>query len=210
MENTGKKTGSLDRALAETGDGAFVIDRNARIISWNRAAERMLGYPAREVMGRRCCEILVGRDEHDNRLCHHDCHVRTLVKLGDPVQNFDMHATTKAGDPVWLNVSVLSMPPVVVHLFRDITAQRQLLSLLRERLSTASPALEAPGIHEMLTRREIEILKLVAGGVNTRGVAQRLHVSPATVRNHLQNVFGKLGVHSRLEAVTVAMRRRWL
>ena len=52
-----------------------------------------------------------------------------------------------------------------------------------------------------LTRRELEVLRLMAGGANTKALAERLHVSPATVRNHAQNIFAKLGVHSRLEAV---------
>ena len=45
---------------------------------------------------------------------------------------------------------------------------------------------------------------LEAGGANTRALAERLHVSPATIRNHAQNIFAKLGVHSRLEAVAFA------
>jgi DNA-binding NarL/FixJ family response regulator len=61
-----------------------------------------------------------------------------------------------------------------------------------------------------LTRRELEVLRLLATGVNTKGAAEKLHVSPATVRNHVQNIFGKLGVHSRLEAVAYANRHRLL
>ncbi|MEK6666789.1 MAG: LuxR C-terminal-related transcriptional regulator [candidate division NC10 bacterium] len=45
------------------------------------------------------------------------------------------------------------------------------------------------------------MLRLMTSGANTKTMAERLHVSPATVRNHVQNIFGKLGVHSRLEAV---------
>ena len=41
-------------------------------------------------------------------------------------------------------------------------------------------------------------------------MAERLHVSPATVRNHVQNIAGKLGVHSRLEAVAFATKHRLL
>ena len=55
-----------------------------------------------------------------------------------------------------------------------------------------------------LTKREIEILRLMAAGANTKVLAERLHVSPATVRNHAQNIFAKLDVHSRLEAVAWA------
>jgi DNA-binding NarL/FixJ family response regulator len=64
--------------------------------------------------------------------------------------------------------------------------------------------------HPELTRRELEILRLVAGGANTRVMADRLHVSPATVRNHVQHILAKLGVHSRLEAAAYATRHRLL
>jgi two-component system nitrate/nitrite response regulator NarL len=45
-------------------------------------------------------------------------------------------------------------------------------------------------------------------GLNTAAIAGRLAVSPATVRNHVQSILGKLGVHSRLEAVAFAARHR--
>ena len=44
--------GSLEPALAAAGDGACVVGADGRIVLWNRAAEKMLGYPARETLGR--------------------------------------------------------------------------------------------------------------------------------------------------------------
>ncbi len=61
-----------------------------------------------------------------------------------------------------------------------------------------------------LTRRELEILRLLADGLDTAAVGERLHVSRATVRNHVQNVFAKLGVHNRLAAVAYATKHRLL
>ena len=78
---------------------------------------------------------------------------------------------------------------------------------MQERL--AAPA-DAPSISGDLTRRELEILRLVATGADTKTAAERLHVSPATVRNHVQNILGKLGVHSRLQAVAYATTHRLL
>ncbi len=51
-----------------------------------------------------------------------------------------------------------------------------------------------------LTRREREVLVLLAKGGDNDGIAQRLVISPETARTHIQNVLGKLDVHSRLEA----------
>lgn len=204
----------LDEAFARAADGAFAIGPDGKIVLWNRAAERILGYTLREALGRPCCDVFVGFDDSGNRLCHRDCHIRALVTMGDPVQSFDMRTRTKAGRPLWLNLSTLTLPadqpggPLTVHLFRDVTAMRELLGLVQERL--ARPATTEPPVVDVLTRREREILRMVATGVSTKAAADRLHVSPATVRNHVQNILGKLGAHSRLEAVAMATRQRLL
>jgi PAS domain S-box-containing protein len=59
---------------------------------------------------------------------------------------------------------------------------------------------------ERLTPREREILQLLADGLDGRGVADRLYISPRTQRNHMANILGKLGVHSQLQAVVFALR----
>jgi PAS domain S-box-containing protein len=203
----------LDEVFARAGDGAFAIGPDGRIVLWNRAAEKMLGYTAREALGRPCCDLFVGYDDSGNRLCYQGCHVMSLVKMGDAVQSFDMRTRTKSGRAIWISLSTLTVPagatagPLTVHLFRDVTATKELLGLVQERL--AAPAATEP-TGDPLTRRELEILRMIATGMSTRAAADKLHVSPATVRNHVQNVLGKLGAHSRLEAVAVANRRRLL
>ncbi|TAK20463.1 MAG: response regulator transcription factor [Chloroflexota bacterium] len=62
-------------------------------------------------------------------------------------------------------------------------------------------------IADALTMREKEILTLIADGADNKSIADRLIVSPHTVRTHVQNVLAKLGAHSKLEALTIAVRR---
>ena len=57
-----------------------------------------------------------------------------------------------------------------------------------------------------LTPREREVLELLAEGISNRAIAERLVLSVNTVRNHVQSVLSKLGAHSKLEAVTAAVR----
>jgi len=61
-----------------------------------------------------------------------------------------------------------------------------------------------------LTDRELEVLKLVAQGLNNREVAKRLFISENTVKNHVRNILEKLQLHSRMEAVMYAVREKLL
>jgi DNA-binding NarL/FixJ family response regulator len=60
---------------------------------------------------------------------------------------------------------------------------------------------------EKLSSREVEVLQLVAEGASNSEIAQQLHISQATVKSHLVNIFGKLGVSDRTAAVTMALRK---
>jgi LuxR family maltose regulon positive regulatory protein len=57
---------------------------------------------------------------------------------------------------------------------------------------------------EPLTKRQLQILELLAQGLQNKEIGEKLFVSPDTVRSHLRNIYSKLSVSSRLEAVTKA------
>src|SRR5438105_472632 len=61
-----------------------------------------------------------------------------------------------------------------------------------------------------LTDREMEVLKLVAKGLNNRDIAKQLFISENTVKNHIRNILEKLQLHSRMEAVLYAVREMLL
>jgi two-component system NarL family response regulator len=61
-----------------------------------------------------------------------------------------------------------------------------------------------------LTDREMEVLRLVAKGMNNRDIAQQLYISENTVKNHIRNILEKLQLHSRMEAVVYAVREKLL
>jgi DNA-binding NarL/FixJ family response regulator len=75
---------------------------------------------------------------------------------------------------------------------------RNVISWQQRRESERSARSE---VLERLTKRETEVLVLVSKGLDSRTIAARLGVSVATVRGHVQRILGKLGVHSKLEAV---------
>lgn len=81
---------------------------------------------------------------------------------------------------------------------------RRLIDLTTGRASPPRSGLEA--LVEPLTSREIEVLKLLAGAATNREIADRLVISPRTVETHLANIYGKLGVRGRTEAMLWAVR----
>jgi DNA-binding CsgD family transcriptional regulator len=83
--------------------------------------------------------------------------------------------------------------------------------LLVRRLSSffsESEALAAVAAKPVLTPREREVFQLLAQGFTNPKIADVLFVSPATVRTHVQNGVRRLGAHTRVEAVSIALKRR--
>ncbi len=62
-------------------------------------------------------------------------------------------------------------------------------------------------IRDELTARELDVLRLLAAGLNNAAVADRLGLSVNTVRHHVQGILNRLGVHTKLQAVTLALRQ---
>jgi len=67
-----------------------------------------------------------------------------------------------------------------------------------------------PKMEEQLSDREMEILKLAARGMSNKDIAKKLFLSIRTVKAHLSNIFNKMGVASRTEAIVKGVREGWL
>jgi two-component system NarL family response regulator len=79
-------------------------------------------------------------------------------------------------------------------------------ALMAKRSNDRSEQVPTP----RLTERELEVLKLVARGLNNRDIARELYISENTVKNHIRNILEKLQLHSRMEAVVYAVREKLL
>jgi len=90
-------------------------------------------------------------------------------------------------------------------IIRDLAEGRIYLS--PQAYQALAEATRAAEIEQPLSEREVEILRLAKRGLRNPQIAQALHLSPGTVRNHLSAVYRKLGVHSRHEALQVADER---
>ena len=84
--------------------------------------------------------------------------------------------------------------------------------IARKVLGRFSASAQAPGTSpgDDLSPRELEVLRIAAGGRTNKEIARDLEISPRTVQVHLANIFSKLGVGSRTEAVLAGIRRGWI
>jgi two-component system response regulator DesR len=90
-------------------------------------------------------------------------------------------------------------------IIRDLAAGRLYLS--PQAHEALAQAMHQVADRELLTDRERDILRLAQRGLPNPQIAQALHLSPGTVRNHLSAIYRKLGVHSRYEALAIAEGR---
>lgn len=105
------------------------------------------------------------------------------------------------------------------YLLKDASKEDLYLAI---RATARGESVLAPGVaarlvgkmrapaEEKLSSRELEVLQLVSEGASNREIADRLHISQATVKSHLIHIFGKLDVSDRTAAVTVALKRGFL
>ena len=208
--------------ISNTADGVVGVDRGQKVVLWNPAAEMLLGFKRREVLGRFCCEVIGGRDGSGAPMCYMGCPDLVMARKQEPIFTRDLMVRTKLGREIWVSVSTVLVPSrwkdlcVLVHLFRDVSYQKALEQSVQQLLGTMAsravprdtdsptsfPASVPPA---KLTRREQEVLWLLTSGASTaKAIAIELFIS-STVRNHVHNILAKLGVHSRLEAVTHAL-----
>jgi DNA-binding NarL/FixJ family response regulator len=118
--------------------------------------------------------------------------------------------TLAAGACGWVakDSSLARLLQVVRGVLRDEThvPPALLTGVLRELCREGRHRSEHQRLVESLTPRELEVLRCMLAGHGRKAVAERLYLSPHTVRTHMQNVLGKLGVHSTLAAVALARR----
>jgi DNA-binding NarL/FixJ family response regulator len=116
----------------------------------------------------------------------------------------------QAGASGWVakDCSLSRLLNVIRGVLRDEThlPPALLTGVLRELTAARKHRTESERLVESLTPREREVLRCMVAGLGRKAVAERLFLSPHTVRTHMQNVLGKLGVHSTLAAVALARR----
>ena len=178
--------GDVERALAGMPVPSYVLDADG-IVRWiNPAAKRLLG----DVRGRHFTSVVGPED----RTRAKELFARKVLGTTAATETSGVFVSTD-GTRVALEVSAVPLMggDRVVGVFGLLTGP------IDEEATT-------PPAH--LTPRQVEVLRLLEQGRSTKQIAQELHLSTETVRNHVRHLLRALGVNSRLEAVAAARRGR--
>ena len=207
--------------LENTSDAAYTVDTDGAICSWNRSAERLLGYASDEAVGRNVDELLKARDAMGTPALAggSESSTRNWNGLPDGIPNFELEVETRNTERIWVDVSTIVYDNtrtgrrLFVRLMHDVD-QRHRNEVLLSRMIDAAKELvemseESSGHAPVnpLSEQERRVLSMFAEGRDAPTIAETLNISAQTLRNHLYNVNRKLRTHNRLEAVTHAQRR---
>jgi PAS domain S-box-containing protein len=206
--------------VANTADGAFAVDLRQSIISWNAAAEELLGYGEQEVLGQKCGSILGICGRQGKNCDTHWCNALSTATRGRLTPRIEVAVKDRGGELRRLSMGTIAARSTsgdmcIVHLFHDLTPpdpvkdETRPAPSVRTSLLTTYPKSRDSGNGRaslQLTHREYEVLRLLAAGLSTGDIAATLSISPITVRNHITKVIEKLDVKTRLQAVVAAAR----
>ena len=136
-----------------------------------------------------------------------------IIMLTVSDEEADLYESVKNGAAGYLlkdsSIEEVAQAVRVVNEGQSLISPSMAVKLIDEFKQMSKPEREqGPALR--LTERELEVLRLVAKGLNNREVAKELFISENTVKNHVRNILEKLQLHSRMEAVMYAMREKLL
>ena len=208
-------------ALDAIDEGVLVQDSDTQVVYANRAASELLGMDREELRGR--SELPTPREcrsESGEALPERRPGAEAL-RTGRPQRPRVMGLERPDGGMRWVRVSARPIGRSVLTSLLDVTALRNAeadAATLASRLSGDRKARRAGASgngngngHKagkgVLSPREHQVVELLASGKTGEEVAERLGISPATVRVHVRNATAKLGASTRTQAVAIAVAR---
>lgn len=179
-----------------SGAPLFSFDENQRIRSWNKAAEKLTGFPAGEVVGKQCWEVLCFHDEGGGMVCHRACSFHRLLTERWLVKPPTLVIRTNEGP------KRVTVPMVVLQ------DQSLFAALMLDAGEAVEPIVagDETGHMPVLTQRQRLVLAMLAEGKPARAIALELKLSELTVRNHIRAVLRELACTSQLTAVAKARK----
>lgn len=198
-----------------------------RFIDVNKSFEKLTGYPCEEVVGETDQALAMWASADDQ------VRMKAAMQGSGSYHDLELHVRTKEGDTraILASAEVIEVDdtPCLLHMFYDITERKQneeeMLQAVNEvmqdaawfsrslveklaqvRAKRAGNHLDIKEVAE-LTKREKQVLEQMARGRSNAAIAADLGLAEQTVRNYITNLYEKIGVHSRVEAVVWARER---
>jgi LuxR family maltose regulon positive regulatory protein len=165
----------------------------SRLLEAAEAGERtskaieILGLQAMAAQAKGDTSLALGAIENALTLAVPEGFVQTFVDEGPPMAHLLYEALGRGMEPEYVSRLLAAFPVAEPEPAASAGSQPQESDLI-----------------EPLSERELEVLQLVAEGLTNREIAARLFVSPNTVKGHTRNIYGKLAVHSRTQAIARA------
>jgi len=201
--------------VGRMGGACWVCDPDGKLVHANAEAGPLLEGGALDQPQVTCHEALHGLDTTGLKYCRPDCRALQQARDGQPVDPFLLRLGSAGGAGTWFLVWVIPLvapdgsQPWLVHTACNVDRFQRMEEYLREMAAQpARPGGKAPPPRRRLTAREAEILGLLAHGHDPQRIAARLFLSYATVRNHVEHILSKLGVHSIQQAVAWQLLQR--
>jgi len=192
------------RVVGDSGEPLFVVDSLGLVNECNASAARLLRVEPMVATGGQCRDLLRGRARDGTPICRSACPYLDAAQVVGP-SPIDVIVAGDPGHPGMEELEIamhhirvfIRGQMLVLHVFEDVRAQRG-SELIGARLNALRMRETIPG---PLTRRELDVLRLVAEGMSSGELAGRLGIRPATVRNHVSRILRKLGAKTRAEAL---------
>jgi len=206
-------------ALDAIDEGVLVQDSETQVVYANRAASELLGVDREDLRGR--SELPTPREclSESGEALPERWPGAEALRTGRPQRPRVMGLERPDGGMRWVRVSARPIGRSVLTSLLDVTALRNAeedAATLASRLSGDRKAKRAGADgngngHKtgkgVLSPREHQVVELLASGKTGEEVAERLGISPATVRVHVRNATAKLGANTRTQAVAIAVAR---
>lgn len=194
--------------VEKLGMPVWISDPDRNITYLNGRAEELLGRTSGKCVGKPCYEVIRGKTARGKPFCSEQCPAVRQLNFQKEIEPFRIRVGTGRAAK-WIQVVVIAAQapdlngPCMIHCVIDDQKEERFRQYLNKVMARTPKArlsrIEVTSFR--LTRREKEILELLSDDASLHEIADKLHLSYTTVRNHVQHILRKLGVHSIMEAV---------